>query len=98
MKVSQHTEQVINKFAEMMIKRMEEMKNNKIIYPPKEILDNTEIYLELPEETNLLIDELWRNILSEDKKYNSLVVPIALAIIITLCIIIAMKKRKMKKS
>lgn len=26
MKVSQHTEQVINKFAEMMIKRMEEMK------------------------------------------------------------------------
>ncbi len=75
-----------------------EMKNNKIIYPPKEILDNTEIYLELPEETNLLIDELWRNILSEDKKYNSLVVPIALAIIITLCIIIAMKKRKMKKS
>lgn len=29
MKVSQHTEQVINKFAEMMIKRMEEMKNNK---------------------------------------------------------------------
>ncbi len=75
-----------------------EMKNNKIIYPPKEILDNTEIYLELPEETNLLIDELWRNILSEDKKYNSLVVPIALAIIITLCIIIAMKKRKIKKS
>jgi antirestriction protein ArdC len=29
MKLSQHTEQVINKFAEMMIKRMEEMKNNK---------------------------------------------------------------------
>lgn len=28
MKVSQHTEQVINKFAEMMIKRMEEMKNS----------------------------------------------------------------------
>lgn len=29
MKVSQYTEQVITKFAEMMIKRMEEMKNNK---------------------------------------------------------------------
>jgi len=40
----------------------DETKNNKIIYPSSEILDNCEVYITLPEETNLLMEELWNEI------------------------------------
>ena len=76
----------------------EDMKNNKLIYPPTEVLDNCEVYLELPEETNILIDDLWREILSNDKKYNNLVMPIGLAVVIAFCVIIMILKKKKKRA
>lgn len=77
----------------------EETKNNKIIYPPNEILDNCEVYITLPEETNLLMEELWNEILSDDVTYNGWVVPLSLAIVVALCIaIIVVRKKKKRES
>lgn len=77
----------------------EETKNNKIIYPPNEILDNCEVYITLPEETNLLVEELWNEILSDDTTYSGWVVPLSLAIVVALCIaIIVVRKKKKRES
>lgn len=75
----------------------EETKNNKIIYPPSEILDNCEVYITLPEETNLLMEELWNEILSTDNAFKGWVVPLSLAIIAALCIIIIILRKKKKR-
>lgn len=43
----------------------DEVKDNEIIYPSTEILENTEVYIALPESTTKLVDSLWTEILSE---------------------------------
>ncbi|WP_240516406.1 ABC transporter substrate-binding protein [Brachyspira sp. G79] len=47
-----------------------ETKNNKIIYPNQETLDNCEVYITLPDETNILMEDLWNEILSNDNAYK----------------------------
>ena len=74
----------------------EETKNNKIIYPDQEILDNCEVYITLPDETNILVEDLWNEILSNDSTYKGWVVPVALGVIVLLCVVIIVL-RKMKK-
>ncbi len=37
----------------------DEIKNDPVYYPPEEILDNSEVYITLPEETNAYINSLW---------------------------------------
>lgn len=74
----------------------DEVKNNKIIYPDEEILNGCEVYTDLPEETNILIDSLWSEILSSDSSYNGWVIPIFLIILLVLCFIIRIKIRKKK--
>lgn len=37
----------------------ENIKNDPVFYPPADILDNSEVYLSLPDETNRFMDELW---------------------------------------
>lgn len=75
----------------------EETKNNEIIYPKNEILDNCEVYITLPEETNLLMEELWNEILSNDSAYNGWVVPLSLAIVVALCVAIIVARKKKKR-
>lgn len=75
----------------------EETKNNEIIYPKNEILDNCEVYINLPEETNLLMEELWNEILSNDSAYNGWVVPLSLAIVVALCVAIIVARKKKKR-
>lgn len=43
----------------------DEMKNSPIAYPSQEVLDNTEVFLSMPENINKLYDELWTEILTE---------------------------------
>ncbi|EKV56808.1 ABC transporter substrate-binding protein [Brachyspira hampsonii] len=73
-----------------------EMKNNKIIYPDKETLDNCDVYITLPDETNILMEELWNEILSNDTTYKGWVIPVALGVIVLLCVVIIVLK-KMKR-
>ena len=74
----------------------EETKNNKIIYPDQETLNNCEVYITLPDETNILMEDLWNEILSNDSTYKGWVIPVALGVIVILCVIIIVM-RKMKK-
>ena len=71
-------------------------KNNKIIYPDKETLDNCEVYITLPDDTNILMEDLWNEILSNDSTYKGWVIPVALGVIVLLCVVIIVL-RKMKK-
>ena len=71
-------------------------KNNKIIYPDKETLDNCEVYITLPDDTNILMEDLWNEILSNDSTYKGWVIPVSLGVIIVLCAVIIVL-RKMKK-
>ena len=71
-------------------------KNNKIIYPDKETLDNCEVYITLPDDTNILMENLWNEILSNDSTYKGWVIPVSLGVIIVLCAVIIVL-RKMKK-
>ncbi|PWL45572.1 MAG: spermidine/putrescine ABC transporter substrate-binding protein, partial [Clostridiales bacterium] len=43
----------------------DEVKNNPIIYPSDEVLSNCESFVNLPDETNLLIQDLWNEIIAE---------------------------------
>lgn len=40
----------------------EELRDDPILYPPQEILDNSEMYINLSDETNLLLDQLWTEV------------------------------------
>lgn len=71
-------------------------KNNKIIYPEQRILDNCEVYITLPDEANILMEDLWNEILSNDSTYKGWTIPVSLGIIVLLCIVIIVL-RKMRK-
>ena len=43
----------------------DETKNNSIIYPSEEILAKCESFINLPDETNLLMQDLWNEIIAE---------------------------------
>ena len=71
-------------------------RNNKIIYPDQVTLDNCEVYITLPDETNILMEDLWNEILSNDNAYKGWVIPVALGVIVVLCAVIIIL-RKMRK-
>ena len=74
----------------------DETRNNRIIYPDQTTLDNCEVYITLPDETNILMEDLWNEILSNDNTYKGWVIPVALCVIVLLCVVIIVLK-KMKK-
>ena len=43
----------------------EETRSNPIMYPPEDVLERGEIYVNLPEATRVLYDELWSELLSK---------------------------------
>ena len=76
----------------------DEIKEDPIIYPPEEILNNSEVYMALPDNATSLLDTLWTEILSEVGA-NPWATPIMLLILIALIIIInVMKYRKHKNN
>ncbi|MBR7147972.1 MAG: spermidine/putrescine ABC transporter substrate-binding protein, partial [Firmicutes bacterium] len=40
----------------------EELRDDPILYPPQEVLDNSEMYVNLSDEANLLLDQLWTEV------------------------------------
>lgn len=40
----------------------EEVRNDPILYPSQEVLDNSEMYVNLSDEANLLLDQLWTEV------------------------------------
>lgn len=45
----------------------EELRNSPILYPSQEILDNSEMFLNLSDEANLMLDELWTEVKASNK-------------------------------
>ena len=45
----------------------EELRNDPILYPPQEILDNSEMYINLSDEANLMLDQLWTEVKASNK-------------------------------
>jgi len=56
----------------------EETQNNPISYPDEALKENMEEYIALPEETNLLLDSLWTEILTTDDQFLTWLMPVLL--------------------
>ena len=74
----------------------DEIKNNEIIYPPDEIIANSQIYTALPPETTKIIDSMWTEILS-DVGTNPWLTPIMMLAAIGVTIYINIYKARKKK-
>ena len=78
----------------------EEISGNTDLYAPPEVLANTEVFIHLSEETNLLLDELWTDILSDDASYLNWVMPVFVIlaiVVIGASLILRSKKKKNAK-
>lgn len=77
-----------------------EIQENPVSYPPEELLENTEPFLALDEETGKLMDQLWTEVLTTDQGYNKWLMPIFLvvALMLSVGITIAQKQRKKRDS
>lgn len=64
----------------------EEVSSDPISYPPQEILEKTEYFLELPNEINVMMDKMWTEVLSTDAEYSQWLIPMLLVVSILLSI------------
>lgn len=74
----------------------EEVVNNPIYYPPQEVLENAEIFINLPEETSLLLDELWAEVKMGGPGETATLIAI-LALFLALYIAAVLYKRRKAK-
>lgn len=75
----------------------DELKNSPIMYPPKEVLANTETFNVLPDELNQAMDEAWSDVKSYDEKGNDLLIPGVLAIAVVGIAVVFWRKNVKKK-
>ena len=58
----------------------EETQQNEAIYPPQEVIENSEQFIHLSEETNLLMDRLWTEVMAKGDPFVKWGLPPVLAI------------------
>lgn len=58
----------------------EDVLNDPVRYPPKEVLENSEVFSALPDDTNALIDREWVDVLSYNENPNKWVGPVFLGL------------------
>lgn len=76
----------------------DETKNNFAQYPDEEYLSaKTEGFINLPDETNLLYDQMWNKLKIEEQSFTKWVVPVVLVISIAGVIILNVFRVKKKK-
>ena len=75
----------------------EETRNNPVIYPSDDKLENTEVYVNLSEDTNRYLDQLWTEIMSAEAGYNYWSMPLFLLGALALSIIITLMKRNRRR-
>lgn len=78
----------------------DEVKNDPLFYPSEEVLENTEVFKNLPSELNSEISTMWtelRNASSKQSDENdSIVFPVILIIIVILMFVLILYKRRKK--
>lgn len=76
----------------------EETRNNPVIYPSDEVLKNTETFINLPEEINAHIDNLWLSVKGDGSSGWVLPVMLFLAIVVSIILNIRnVRKRKRER-
>ena len=75
----------------------EEVRNNPISYPSDEVLENTQVYVNLSEETNLYLDRLWTEIMSAEAGYNYWSMPLFLVGALALSVAITVMKKNRRR-
>ena len=75
----------------------EEIVNNPIYYPPEEIIEKSEIFINLPEETNLLLDALWAEVKMGGPGQTITLVAIIVLFLALYVAIVVYKRRKAKR-
>lgn len=78
----------------------DDIKNNKIIYPEKAVLDNSENYLGLPSQTTTLIDSLWTELMGSANGFNYWLIPIFIvaAVAVSGILVFLRSKRKARNN
>ncbi len=74
----------------------DEIKNNPIAYPPQELLDKTESFINLSDEANAAIDGMWTEILSTNTSSNRWFIPVLLVVAIVFSIVLNVLRRRRK--
>ena len=75
----------------------EETVNNPIFYPDKEILNKSETFVNLPEDTNLLLDTLWAEVKMGGPGQTATLVAVLLGFLLLYIGIVVYKKMKAKR-
>ena len=75
----------------------EETVENPIFYPPQEILDHSEVFVNLPEETSLLLDSLWAEVKMGGPGDTATLVAVLAAFLLLYIGIVVYKKMKVKR-
>ena len=75
----------------------EETQNNKVIYPDDSVLENTQVFVNLSDETNQYIDQLWTQIMSAEVGYNYWSMPLFLLVTLALSIGITVLKKNRRR-
>ena len=75
----------------------EEVIDNPIFYPDEEIMDNTEVFVNLPQDTSMLIDTLWAEVKMGGPGQSATLVAIILGFLAVYIGIVIYKKQKRKR-
>lgn len=76
----------------------DEVKNNPIAYPSDEVLENTEVFVVLPEDVNTAMDKAWSDIRSYSEAGNNMLVPTLFVLgVLALIVITTLQNRRKRK-
>ena len=75
----------------------EEVTSNPIYYPPQEIIDNSEVFVDLPEETALQLDALWAEVKMGGPGDSATLILTLGGFLLLYLAIVVYKKRKRKQ-
>lgn len=75
----------------------EEVVANPLYYPDDSVLERTQVFVNLPEETNMLLDKLWAEVKMGGPGESATLVAIILGFLAVYILIIIHKKRKRKR-
>ena len=74
----------------------EELANSPIMYPPEEVLKNTEVFQVLPDEINTAMDAAWSSMKAHEEGGNGWIIPVLMLLAVAV-IILRLWRKSVKK-
>ena len=74
-----------------------EIIENPVFYPDEETLRNAQVYASLPEELNLLLDDLWVQVKTGGSDDTALLLAVMIGFVLLYVAVVVYKKRKKKR-